>query len=67
MIRLDGSSLSPSDVAAIVGGDYDVHLDDTCCEAVEISRRAVEDIVASGRPAYGINTGFGGRSINVCT
>ena len=59
MIRLDGSSLSPSDVAAIVGGDYDVHLDDTCREAVESSRRAVEEIVASGLPAYGINTGFG--------
>ena len=59
MIRLDGSSLTPSDVAAIVGGDYDVHLDDACREAVEKSRHAVEEIVASGQPAYGINTGFG--------
>jgi len=59
MIRLDGSSLSSSDVARIVDGNHDVHLDDTCREDVDKSRQAVEDIVASGRPAYGINTGFG--------
>ena len=59
MIRLDGSNLSSADVADIVGGNHNVYLDDACREAVDRSRSAVEEIVASGRPAYGINTGFG--------
>ena len=52
MIRLDGSNLSSADVADIVGGNHNVYLDDACREAVDRSRSAVEEIVASGRPAY---------------
>ena len=69
-IVLDGSSLSTIDVGNIVFGipkdDFGhggfvprIDIDESCRESVDRSRRAVEEIVASGQPAYGINTGFG--------
>ncbi|MEC8979553.1 MAG: histidine ammonia-lyase [Candidatus Thermoplasmatota archaeon] len=69
-IVLDGSSLTTIDVGNIVFGipkdDFGrggfaprIDIAESCREAVNRSRRAVEEIVASGQPAYGINTGFG--------
>jgi histidine ammonia-lyase len=43
---------------AILGG-ADVRLDPACAPAVAASAAAVEAILASGAPVYGINTGFG--------
>jgi len=69
-IVLDGSSLTTIDVGNIVFGIPKdgsgwggfaprIDIDESCRGAVDRSRRAVEEIVASGQPAYGINTGFG--------
>ena len=59
MIRIDGSSLSSEQVISIMSGDHSVELDKNVRDRVDKSRAAVEEIVNSGEPAYGINTGFG--------
>ena len=43
---------------AILGGAA-VRLDPACAPAVAASAAAVDAILASGAPVYGINTGFG--------
>ncbi|MDP6857017.1 MAG: histidine ammonia-lyase [Candidatus Thalassarchaeaceae archaeon] len=59
MIRLDGSSLSSAQVVSIIDGNVDVTLDESIRNRVDRAREAVDEIVQSGQPAYGINTGFG--------
>ena len=59
MILLDGSNLTPSAVVSIMKGEIEVGLAKSSRLRVEKSRKAVDEIVRSGQPAYGINTGFG--------
>ena len=59
MIEIDGSSLSLEDVVRIARFKEPVALADKGRQAVAESRRALESIVATDRPVYGINTGFG--------
>ena len=59
MILLDGSNLTPSAVISIMKGEIDVGLAESSRSRVEQARKAVDEIVRSGQPAYGINTGFG--------
>ena len=59
MIHLDGSSLTSQDVISIINGNSQIELSENARPKVEKSREAVDEIVKSGRPAYGINTGFG--------
>lgn len=64
-IPLDGRSLTLERFLAIVRGGAEVALTPEAREAVLDGRRVVERIVASGRPVYGVNTGFGQLSDRV--
>ena len=59
MILLDGSNLTPSAVISIMKGEIGVELAESSRSRVDQARKAVDEIVKSGQPAYGINTGFG--------
>ena len=55
---ISGKNLRVDDVAAAAGG-CPVRLAPAALPAIERSRAAVERLVAEGRIAYGITTGFG--------
>src|SRR5574342_578863 len=59
MLRIDGTSLTVEDVAAVARRGERVALAPKARLAVERSRRAVARIVRRGDLAYGIKTGFG--------
>jgi histidine ammonia-lyase len=61
-LSLDGRSLSLEQFLAVVRGGASVSLSPDARTAVGLSRGAVDRIVASGRPVYGINTGVGALS-----
>jgi len=58
-VAFDGQSLTIQDVVAIARGGARVTIASDARERVNASRRAIETALASGRPTYGINTGFG--------
>lgn len=58
-IQLTGTRLTRADVVAVARGDATVSLSTEAREAMVRSRRVVENLAASGEPAYGISTGFG--------
>ena len=58
-VRLDGESLTPEDVVAVARDDATVSIADDARERVRASRERVEDVLESGEPVYGLNTGFG--------
>jgi histidine ammonia-lyase len=58
-ILLDGSSLRLEEVAQVAAGLCAVDLSEPAVAAVGRARDQVETILAEGRTAYGINTGFG--------
>eukprot|EP00731_Ephydatia_muelleri_P002035 Em0001g2035a len=58
-IALDGHSLRVEDLVKIGKGKYRVKLSEEAKVAVSKARKVVDDIVASGKVVYGINTGFG--------
>jgi histidine ammonia-lyase len=57
--RLGTQRLSLRALRSIAREGLPLELDPACLPAVRNSLAAVERIVASGKPAYGINTGFG--------
>ncbi len=57
-LAISGKNLRVDDVAAAADG-CPVRLDPAALPAIERSRAAVERLVAEGRIAYGITTGFG--------
>lgn len=59
MIELDGYHLSIGGVVRVSRKDEPVRLAQSASEALERSRAWVEEILSSGQPVYGINTGFG--------
>ena len=59
MIRLGTGRLSLKDLRAIAREAAPVDLDPACMPKIKASQAAVERILKSGKPAYGINTGFG--------
>jgi histidine ammonia-lyase len=59
VIRLGTQCLSLRALRSIAREGLPLELDPACLPAVRNSLAAVERIVASGKPAYGINTGFG--------
>ena len=59
MIRLGTGQLSLAKLRSIARDAAPLELDPACLPALRESHAAVERIVASGKPAYGINTGFG--------
>ena len=58
-IELDGESLRPEDVVAVARAGIPVAVTDDARERVRASRERVRDVVDSGEPVYGLNTGFG--------
>ena len=59
MIKLGTGRLSLKDLRAIARDAATLGLDPDCMPRLEHSHAAVQRILASGKPAYGINTGFG--------
>jgi histidine ammonia-lyase len=59
MIQIDGSRLSFADVANIARYGERVELSEEGRQAVQASRHNLDTIVATDKPVYGINTGFG--------
>lgn len=58
-VEVDGSSLTPEDVAAVARNDELVAVTEDAWEAVRTSRTRVEAVVEEEEPVYGLNTGFG--------
>ncbi len=58
-IEIDGHHLDLDQFIAVARYGARVKISDLAIERMHRSRCVVEDIVKSGRPAYGINTGFG--------
>jgi len=58
-VTLDGTSLTPEDVAAVARHDAPVELAAESRERMRESRERVESVLESGEPVYGVNTGFG--------
>ena len=59
MIRVGTRKLTLRSLRSIAREAPPLALDPACVAAVRASLSAVQRIVASGKPAYGINTGFG--------
>jgi histidine ammonia-lyase len=58
-ITLTGDSLTITDVIAVSRGLAAVEIDASAASRADGSRAAVERLLASGEPIYGVNTGFG--------
>ncbi|MFC7238660.1 histidine ammonia-lyase [Saliphagus sp. GCM10025317] len=58
-VELDGRSLTPEDVVAVARDAAPVTITADARERVRVSRERVEDVIESGEPVYGLNTGFG--------
>jgi histidine ammonia-lyase len=58
-LLLGNAPLQLADLRRIARDAIPLALDPACVERVQESAAAVRRIVASGKPAYGINTGFG--------
>jgi histidine ammonia-lyase len=59
MIEIDGNQLTLSQIVAVSRQGEHVVLSDNARQQMEQSCAWVREIVAAGRPVYGINTGFG--------
>ena len=62
LIVLDGNSLTLEELVSIKNISTKVMLSDESINAINLSRKLVEEIVSSGEGVYGINTGFGALS-----
>lgn len=58
-IILDGKSLTLTQVVEVSRQKTTVSISDGAIEAVNASRQIIDDIVASKKVTYGVNTGFG--------
>ena len=58
-IQLTGPNLTRAEVIAVARGGARVTVSGEGRAAMERSRQVVEELAASGEPAYGISTGFG--------
>ena len=58
-VRLDGESLTPEDVEAVVREGAPVTVPEAARTRVRESRERIDDILDSGEAVYGVNTGFG--------
>jgi histidine ammonia-lyase len=59
MITVTKTGLNPADVLAVARDGAQVELDTGALAAMRTSRALVEAIERSGRPVYGVSTGFG--------
>jgi len=58
-VLADGESLTPEEVARVAREDARVVVPEPAREKVRTARERVEEVVESGDPVYGVNTGFG--------
>lgn len=58
-LTLQPGRLSLGQLRQVARGPVRIALDPSCTERIAKAARTVERIVAAGKPAYGINTGFG--------
>jgi histidine ammonia-lyase len=58
-LSIDGRNLTLTDIEAVALGGAQVELAAEARQRVAATRRVVDEIVASGRVVYGVNTGFG--------
>lgn len=58
-ITLDGKSLTLSQVIEVARHQASVSISEDAIEAVNASRKIIDNIVASKKVTYGVNTGFG--------
>ncbi|HTV05806.1 MAG TPA: aromatic amino acid lyase, partial [Acidobacteriaceae bacterium] len=58
-VELDGRTLSLNDIVAVAVDGAKVGIAASAYPRMLASRRVVEDVIARGETAYGINTGFG--------
>lgn len=58
-IVLDGKSLTLEQVIDVARNHKQVKISDTAINAVNASRKIIDDIVKSKKVTYGVNTGFG--------
>ncbi|WP_247731599.1 histidine ammonia-lyase [Halovivax limisalsi] len=58
-VRIDGETLTPTDVERVARRDAPVELTDEALERIELARERIADVVDSGEAVYGVNTGFG--------
>ncbi|MFD2387485.1 histidine ammonia-lyase [Enterococcus rivorum] len=58
-IILDGKNLTLDQVVEVARNHTQVTISDHAVDAVKASRKIVDDIVASKKVTYGVNTGFG--------
>src|SRR3954447_9630549 len=59
IVTVQPTGVTPADVAAVARGDARVELAEATDAAMGRSRAIVDTIEASGRPVYGVTTGFG--------
>ena len=59
MIQVNGHSLTIEDIFQVATKHKPVGLASEATEKIRQSRQWVEDIIQTGKPVYGINTGFG--------
>ncbi len=59
MIYIDGNSLSIEDVIAVADNGEKAGIADSAMEQIRKSKRSLMKILESGKPVYGVNTGFG--------
>ena len=58
-LDLDGRTLTLEQVEAVARGRVVVTLEKIARERMEASRRVIAEAIASGKPVYGVTTGFG--------
>ncbi|MDY6846437.1 MAG: aromatic amino acid lyase, partial [Chloroflexota bacterium] len=58
-IVIDGQSLTIEEITSVARHGATVALAESAKEAINESRKWVQQIVDRGEPVYGINTGFG--------
>jgi histidine ammonia-lyase len=58
-VTVQPTGVSPDDVIAVARGDARIVLSEAAVEAMRVSRAIVDDIERTGRPVYGVSTGFG--------
>jgi len=59
MVEIDGDQLTIDQVIAVSRQNLKVKIADSAMKKIQESHHWIEDILAAGKPVYGINTGFG--------
>jgi len=58
-VLIDGNSLTLADIEAVAREEASVAIAPSAIPVIDDSRKVIEEIVASDRVVYGVNTGFG--------